>query len=155
MMELKVSAIKNGTVIDHINSGMALKVLRILGITDEKVDSTLTVAMHVPSKKGGWKDIVKIEDRELETKEVNKIALIAPHASINIIRNYNVAEKHRVSTPKIVIGIVKCSNQTCITNSTQPSEPVETEFIVESQEPLKLKCKYCEREVEDIASQIV
>jgi aspartate carbamoyltransferase regulatory subunit len=155
MMELKVSAIKNGTVIDHITSGMALKVLKIMSIMDSNVDSTLTVAMHVPSKKGGWKDIVKIEDRELDAKEVNKIALIAPSATINIIRNYNVAEKHIVDLPDVVVGIVRCANPTCITNSKEPREPVETQFILESKDPPKLKCKYCEREVEDTAAQII
>jgi aspartate carbamoyltransferase regulatory subunit len=147
MKEVKISAIKNGTVIDHIRSGMALKVLKILGITEKSVDSTISVAMHVQSKKAGWKDIVKIEDRELDAQEVNKIALIAPSASINIIRNFNVAEKRRVSLPNVVIGIAKCSNPTCITNSKEPIEPVETEFIVESKDPPRLKCKYCEREI--------
>lgn len=155
MMELKISAIKNGTVIDHITSGMSLKVLKILSITERKVDSTLSVAMHVPSKKGNWKDIVKIEDRELDANEVNKIALIAPSATINIIRNYNVAEKRRVSLPDVVRGIVRCANPTCITNSSEPAEPVETEFMVESKAPPKLKCKYCERGVEDIAAQML
>ncbi len=155
MKEVKVSAIKNGTVIDHIDSGMALKVLKILSITDRKVDSTISVAMHVPSKKEDWKDIVKVEDRELDARELNKIALIAPMATINIIRNYNVAEKHKVSLPDVVVGIVRCGNPTCITNSTQPAEPVETEFTVESKNPPRLKCRYCEREVEDIAGHII
>jgi len=84
MRELRVTPIKNGTVIDHIPAGMALKVLKILGI-DEGVPSTVTVAMHVPSKAMGWKDIVKVEDRELSPREVDKIALIAPRASVNVI----------------------------------------------------------------------
>jgi aspartate carbamoyltransferase regulatory subunit len=149
--EIRVTPIKNGTVIDHIPSGRALKVLRILGISGE-VSSTVTVAMHVPSKVMGWKDIVKVEDRELHPKEVDKIALIAPSASVNVIRNYNVAEKHSVQTPDRVLGILKCGNPNCITNQR---EPVETEFLTRAREPLLLTCKYCEREVEDVAAAIV
>ena len=150
--EFKVTPIRNGTVIDHITCNMALKVLSILGITEKGVDSTVSVLMHAPSKKESWKDVVKIEDRELDAKEVDKIALISPFATINIIRNYNVAEKHRVELPKTVRGIVKCANLNCITNL---KEPVESRFEVLSRDPPKLKCWYCEREVEDISEHIV
>ncbi len=96
MRELRVTPIKNGTVIDHIPAGRALKVLKILGIGDA-VTSTVTVAMHVPSQAMGWKDIVKVEDRELGSREIDKIALIAPSATVNVIRNYNVADASRTS----------------------------------------------------------
>ena len=151
MRELRVTPIKNGTVIDHIPAGMALKVLKILGI-EEGVSSTVTVAMHVPSKAMGWKDIVKVEDRELSPREVDKIALIAPRASVNVIRNYNVAEKHVVRLPDRAVGILKCGNPNCITNLR---EPVESEFLVASRDPLRLRCKYCERDLEDVPAAIV
>jgi aspartate carbamoyltransferase regulatory subunit len=151
MAELKVEFIKNGTVIDHIKSGMALKVLKILGV-DENIGSTVSVLMHVHSKKIIWKDVVKIEDRELRKKEVDKIALIAPDATINIIRDYKVSKKYRVALPSVVKGIVGCGNPSCITNI---NEPVEPEFIVESKNPLKLKCIYCERWLENIAEHIL
>ncbi|UCF58862.1 MAG: aspartate carbamoyltransferase regulatory subunit, partial [Candidatus Bathyarchaeota archaeon] len=88
---LWVSKIKDGTVIDHITSGHALDVVRILGITGRS-EGVVTVAMNVPSKKLGVKDMVKVEGRELNSKEVDKIALLAPHASINIVRDYKVVE---------------------------------------------------------------
>ncbi len=150
MKELKVTPIKNGTVIDHITSGMALKVLKILGI-GEDISSTVSVVVHVPSSKKSWKDILKVEDRELSPREVDKIALIAPDATINIIRNYNVAEKYKVQVPDVARGILKCANPSCITNS---NEPLETEFVVKSKDPLRLMCRYCERELEDIASSL-
>ena len=67
MEELKVAPIRNGTVIDHIKPGQALNVLKILGIHESTIGSTIVVAMHVFSKKdpSGWKDVVKVEDREL------------------------------------------------------------------------------------------
>jgi len=151
MKELRVQPIKNGTVIDHIPSGMALKVLKILGISDH-VASTVTVAMHVASGMMKWKDIVKVEDRELNPKEVDKISLIAPSATVNVIRNYNVAEKRRVSLPDTLLGILKCGNPNCITNQ---KEPVETVFKVSSRAPLLLKCRYCDRVLEDIPSAIL
>jgi aspartate carbamoyltransferase regulatory subunit len=151
MRELRVTPIKNGTVIDHIPAGMALKVLRILGIGDA-VSSTVTVAMHVPSRLMGWKDIVKVEDRELASREIDKIALVAPTASVNVIRNYNVAEKHRVALPDRAVGILKCGNPNCISNT---KEPVESEFLVRSKNPIRVFCKFCDRELEDIAAHIV
>ncbi len=151
MRDLKVTPIKNGTVIDHIPSGMALKVLKVLGITGD-VSSTVSVLMHVPSKRRGAKDIVKVEDRELNPRELNKIALIAPAATINIIRNYNVAEKHTVTLPDRIVGILRCGNPNCITNAR---EPVETVFLVRDRDPLRLRCQYCDRELEDIAGHIL
>jgi len=107
--ELRVQKIKDGTVIDHITQGNALNVLRILGITG-KEGNIVSIVMNVPSRKLGKKDIVKIEGRELNPREVNMIALIAPKATINIIRDYQVIEKRKVKLPKVIKGIVKCIN---------------------------------------------
>ena len=98
--------------------------------------------MNVKSRMGR-KDIVKIENRELARKEVDKIALIAPKATINIIRNYKLKEKHEVKLPDDLIGIVRCLNPTCISNE---NEPVESHFIVVDKEKPRIKCHYCERE---------
>jgi len=151
MKDFRVTPIRNGTVIDHIDCGQALKVLRIIGITDS-VRSTVSILLHVPSKKDGWKDVIKVEDRELDAKEVDKIALISPKATINIIRDFNVAEKYNVKLPDIAKGIVRCGNPNCITNM---NEPVETEFIVESKDPIVLRCLYCDRIQEDVADRII
>lgn len=148
--ELKVPRIKDGTVIDHITAGNAVKVLHILGIPKTS-SSVVSVAMNVKSKLGK-KDIVKVENRELDPREVDKIALIAPKATINIIRDYEVAKKHRVKLPDEIIGIVSCSNPTCVSNT---NEPVESRFKVISRDPPKIKCYYCEREPEDIADRII
>ena len=136
---LYVSKIKDGTVIDHITGGHALDVVRILGISGRE-NGTITIAMNVPSKSYKVKDIVKIEGRELNPQEVHKIALLAPHATINIIRNYKVANKQTVQLPKMLDDIIKCANPACISNS---NEPVQAKFYVESNEPLLLKCHYC------------
>ncbi len=149
---LKVQKIKNGIVIDHIPCGMSLKVLKILGIQGD-IGSTVTLAMHVKSSRG-WKDIVKIEDRYLDDREIDKISLIAPSATVNFIENYKVVRKHRVEIPSVVKGIVKCMNPRCITNH---KEPIQSEFYVISKTPITIKCKYCGREMnaEDIVENII
>ena len=138
-LDLRVSKIKDGTVIDHIRGGYALDVIKILGITG-KEKRVMTIAVNVPSKRFGLKDIVKIEGRALNSLEVNRIALVAPHASINIIHNYTVDEKLEVKLPKTIEGILKCVNPCCISNS---DEPIASKFYVKNEEPLLLKCHYC------------
>lgn len=152
MKEFKVTPIRNGTVIDHIECGMALKVLRIIGVSGTNVQSPISVLMHVPSKKTEFKDVLKVEDRELDPREVDKIALISPRATINIIRDFNVAEKYTVKLPDVVRGIVRCGNPNCITNL---KEPVEPEFVVEARNPPTLRCIYCDRILEDTAEHII
>jgi aspartate carbamoyltransferase regulatory subunit len=142
--ELRVSKIKDGTVIDHIRGGYALDVVRILGVTGRE-KRVMTIAVNVPSKRFGVKDIVKIEGKALNAMEVNRIALVAPHASINIIHNYAVEEKLEVKLPQAIEGIIKCVNPCCISNS---GEPVASKFYVKQEEPLLLKCHYCSATLE-------
>ena len=148
--ELKIPLIKDGTVIDHITAGNAVKVLHILGIP-KGTSSVVSVAMNVNSKMGK-KDIVKVENRELDSQEVDKIALIAPKATINIIRDYEVVKKHKVELPEEIIGLLSCSNPTCVSNA---KEPVKSRFKIICKDPLRIKCYYCEREPENIADRII
>jgi aspartate carbamoyltransferase regulatory subunit len=151
-VELRVKPIKNGTVIDHIAGGQALNVLKILGISGT-TDATLSVVMNVESKKLGKKDIVKVEDRELKEEEVNRIALIAPAATINIIRDYSVVEKRTVDLPDEIVGVVRCQNPSCISNS---SEPIKSRMLVKAKNPVLLRCIYCEQPLtERIADYLI
>lgn len=137
---LRVRKIERGTVIDHIPPGTALKVLRILGVTGSE-GYVVSILMNVESKKYGKKDIIKLEDRFLTEKEVDKIALVAPHATINIIDGYRVVKKWRVSVPELAVGILRCPNPRCVTNSGR--EPVKTEFRLRERKPLTYECEYC------------
>ena len=150
MKSLRIPLIKSGMVIDHISAGNAVKVLQILQIP-EKLTAIVSVAMNVQGKLGK-KDIVKIENRELAREEVDKIALIAPKATINIIRDYKVVEKHRVELPDELIGIAKCPNPTCVSNF---KEPAPGRFLVIDKDIPRIKCYYCEREPEDILDKII
>jgi len=145
-----VQPIRNGTVIDHISPGNAIRVLRILGLPRPGWTSTVTAAMNVGSARGR-KDILKIEDRELDPSEVNKISLVAPNATINIIREYEVARKERVELPEKVSGLVKCPNPNCVTNH----EPIRSQFLIVAKDPVRLRCGYCDREVADVAEHVV
>ena len=139
--QLYVKKIRNGTVIDHIEPGHALDVLHILGING-KAGEVVSAVMNVESKRYGRKDIVKIDDRELNPQEVDKIALIAPKATINIVREYEVTSKKRVQLPQTITGIIRCNNPSCVVNA---GEPVTSEFKVEVLEPLRIRCHYCGR----------
>lgn len=139
--KLLVRKIKEGTVIDHIPAGKGLEVIKILSV-DLKQDEAAVVLINVRSAKMGRKDIIKIENRQLTEWEVNKIALIAPTASMNIIHNWRVVEKQKVRLPNMLIGVVKCPNANCITNT---DEYLKDKFTVESRNPLKVRCYYCER----------
>ncbi len=148
--ELKVKPIRNGTVIDHITANKALNVLKILGLPSK--EAAVTIAMNVKSSLMGSKDIVKIEGRELESREVDKIALIAPNATINIVREYEITGKGKVTLLNNIKGILKCPNPNCITRTR---EPVLSKFNVLNTNPMMLRCYYCERimNTEDIESQ--
>ncbi|MEM2878858.1 MAG: aspartate carbamoyltransferase regulatory subunit [Candidatus Hadarchaeales archaeon] len=150
--ELVVSRIRDGTVIDHITAGQALNVLRILGVRGTE-GYTVALIMNVASKKLGKKDMVKIEGRELKPSEVDRIALIAPDATINTIREYKVMKKATVRLPDEVRGLLSCTNPSCI--SVKPREPVVPTFSVISRSPLLLSCKYCGTHIsqEEVISQ--
>ena len=146
MRELKIQPIRNGTVIDHVTGGLALEVLKIIGVHELDKDSTVSVALHVRSQKLGWKDIVKVENMELSPRKVNAIALIAPTATISIIRDFKVREKRSVDLPERIAGILRCPNSNCISNQ---QEPIESEFEVHRRRPVVLRCVYCDRLVDD------
>jgi aspartate carbamoyltransferase regulatory subunit len=146
--QLRVSKIRDGTVIDHIAAGQALNVLAILGI-DAHSGETVSVGMRVPSDRLSTKDIVKVEGRELSQDEVDVISLIAPAATINIVREFDVIEKHRLERPEAVVGVLSCPNHNCITTE---DEPVDSRFDVLDD---GIRCQYCETIIrEDIADHI-
>ncbi|MBW9221241.1 aspartate carbamoyltransferase regulatory subunit [Methanothermococcus sp. SCGC AD-155-M21] len=136
---LRVKPIENGTVIDHISKGKALSVYNVLNIKYE--DTPITIAMNVFSKKNKKKDILKIEGVELSEYDVNKISLISPSATINIIKEGKVVKKFKVEIPETIVGIIKCTNPNCITNI----ENTTGKFKVEEKNPLKIRCIYCEK----------
>jgi aspartate carbamoyltransferase regulatory subunit len=139
MKDLRISAIKEGTVIDHIPASSAFKVVEILELANHK--GIVSVATNLKSKSLGKKGIVKVGGRELTKKEVDEISIVAPKATINIIKNFEVTKKSQVEIPDEFHDIIKCGNPNCITREEQ----IKTLFHVLDKSPLKVICHHCER----------
>ncbi len=146
--ELAVAALQNGTVIDHIPSSALFKAVKILGI--ESLDTHVTIGNNLGSSKLGTKGIIKVADVEFPESTLNRIALIAPTAKVNIIRDFEVVEKRQVELPDTIVGIVKCGNPKCITNN----EPMKTRFEVVERNPVTIRCHYCGHAVTSDKAQI-
>ena len=138
--ELLVTAIENGTVIDHIPADKTYDVANLLRL--QELDTPVTIGYNLPSKKIGRKGIIKITDKFFTEEEISRLSVVAPKIVLNIIRNYEVVEKKTVETPDELRGIVKCNNPKCITNN----EPMQTIFNVIDKETGILKCHYCDKE---------
>lgn len=137
--ELVVSAIKNGTVIDHIPADKLFQVIRALDLND--CTEQILMGNNLTSHKLGKKGIIKCQDKFFEKNEINKIALVTPHATLITIRDYAVVEKIKIGIPDTIEGMVKCFNPKCITNN----EAVMQKFTVIDKEDVKLQCRYCQK----------
>jgi len=136
---LKVNAIKNGTVIDHIPAKNLFKVINILGL--DKINTPMTIGSNLESQKLGAKAIIKLTEVFFLDEDINRIALVAPEAKLNIIKDFEVVEKKIVAVPDNIVGIAKCMNPKCVTNV----EKVTTKFKVIDKKEVKVKCHYCEK----------
>ena len=147
--ELAVAALRNGTVIDHIPSSALFRAVHILGI--ENMPNAVTIGYNLPGSHMGPKGIIKIEGVEFDRDVLNRIAVVAPTATINIIRDYAVAEKYPVELPGTLVGTVRCPNPKCITNN----EPMNTRFNVEETTIPILRCHYCNHCVSGPDAEII
>ena len=138
--ELQITALKNGIVIDHIPSEKVFTIVELLKL--KGYNEVVTVAINLKSTSLGKKGIIKIEDKVLDESELNKIALLSDHVTINIIENYKVVKKMKLEKLDEIIGLMKCDNSKCISNH----ETINTKFNrVKDSETTKYKCYYCER----------
>lgn len=134
----QVARLENGTVVDHLNPGLAIRALQVLDVPE----GTMTlIGSNLESGKMGRKDILKIAGMELSQRDVQKLALFGPHATVSLIRGFEVAEKIQVSLPDTVEGILRCPNPNCIT----AFERVASRFDVLRDRPIRVRCRYCER----------
>ena len=138
---LQVSALCNGTVIDHIPADKLFAVVNLLNI--QTMSNNVTIGYNLESKKLGKKGLIKISDRFFTDDEINKISIVAPNVVLNTIRDYKVVEKREVKMPDEIHNLIKCNNLNCITNN----EPMATHFYVANRDTHTLKCRYCEKEV--------
>lgn len=133
----QVEAISNGTVVDHIPAHATLKVAQLLTGSDDQV----FVGMNLRSARSQKKGVVKIAGRELDPRTLSCLALIAPEATVSLIRDYGVYQKFAVPVPECFEGVAKCSNPNCVTTH----ERWTTRFTVVTRDPLLVRCHYCER----------
>ncbi len=138
--KLKIARLKKGTVIDHIDAGYALTIMSLTGLDESP--NLITIGVNVSSKKYQRKDIIKIEGVFLNKKQMQQISILSPNANISLIEEYKVIEKKKVNLPEVIKKLILCRNKTCISNS---NEPIETEFMVLEEKPLKIQCVYCNR----------
>jgi aspartate carbamoyltransferase regulatory subunit len=137
--ELKVSAIENGTVIDHIPPQSVFQVIRILNL--DNIPNQIMIGTNLDSQKFGKKGIIKVSNKYFESEEINKIALVAPSATLIVIKDYTVVYKAKVEIPDHIKKIVRCINPNCVTNH----ENIPTKFTVIDKLDLRLQCHYCEK----------
>lgn len=139
--KLRVNAIKNGSVIDHIPVAHLFKVVRLLHL--DQLTVPITIGQNLKSEKIGQKGIIKIEDKYFTQEELNRLALIAPEIVVNIIKDYEVVEKKSVDLPDDIVGLVRCPNPKCITNN----EPMLSAMRLLDRTNEVLQCEYCNRKV--------
>lgn len=153
--ELKIPKIAQGTVIDHITAGRAFETARALRLDKISNEKTVSLVTNLPSHRYGRKDIIKIDNTELSKSEVEAVSLISQSATINIIRNFHVAEKFKPKVPKRIVGMVRCTDPLCASNI--PNEPIKPVFLVEGENPLRLRCDFCDGilESDDVVKQLV
>ena len=139
--ELQVSALCNGTVIDHIPADKLFEVVNLLDISS--MSTNVTIGNNLDSKKLGKKGLIKVADKYFTDEEVSRISLVAPNVVLNTIQDYRVVDKREVKMPSLLRNIVKCSNPNCITNN----EPTGTIFHLVDSEKGTIRCHYCEKEI--------
>ncbi|MFH1752533.1 MAG: aspartate carbamoyltransferase regulatory subunit [archaeon] len=134
--ELSITGIGNGTAIDHIPVGRALRLVELLGVDEEHI---VGIALNVKSKRLGKKDLMFIENKYLSGQEIAKTSLVARKATINLIKDFKVEKKIHLQWPDKVIGLLKCANPNCISNH----EIFQTRFEIDKEKETA-KCFHCE-----------
>ncbi len=147
--DIRLTPISNGTVLDHLPAGTALKIIEVLCIKNPI--QSVTIAINTESKRLGRKDLVFIEGRELSEKEYEKLGLIAKGATVNIVRNSKVEKKTMLAFTKEATGLFECLNPKCITTI----EELPSKFDLR-EKPFRAKCLYCGKSMneEDVLKSI-
>ena len=134
---MKVTAVNNGVVIDHITAGKCMKLYQFLDL--DHVDATIALIKNAPSQKMGKKDIIKI-DTELEL-DLDALGYIDPNVTINIVKDGVCVKKVHQKLPERLTNIIQCKNPRCITSVEQE---LTQEFVLTDPEKRVYRCRYCE-----------
>ena len=142
MMEhtLKVEALANGTVIDHIPAGQGRRILKLFRMSES--GERIYIGFNLPSRRTGKKDLIKVENITFTPAQANQLALFAPNATVNVIEDFKVVRKFSLRLPETIAGVFTCPNSNCASHG----EPVKSRFYVrQHQGQTRLKCHYCEK----------
>ncbi len=134
---MRVDAVNNGIVIDHIESGKAMEIYRLLSLDD--LDCTVAILKNVPSSKMGRKDIIKIDCRMDINFDV--LGYISPNVTVDVIKDGVVSEKKHIDLPETLTDILKCKNPRCITSVEQEIHHI---FKLTDREHRVYRCIYCD-----------
>ena len=139
---MRVDAIVNGTVIDHITAGRGMKLYELLAL--EKVEAPVAIMMNVTSGKMGRKDIIKI-DGEIPLN-LDVIGYVDPGATVNVIRDGELKEKKRIGMPERLENVIRCKNPRCISTTEQELPQV---FLLTDRARREYRCAWCETKAAD------
>ncbi|NLV87236.1 MAG: aspartate carbamoyltransferase regulatory subunit [Clostridiales bacterium] len=138
---MTIDSIKNGIVLDHITSGKSMEIYRILELS--KLDCSVAIIKNAVSRRGGRKDIIKI-DSEIDIN-LDVLGYIDPGITVNIVRDGQICQKRQLELPERVSGVIKCKNPRCITSIEQELSHV---FELSDRENGIYRCVYCETKAE-------
>ena len=138
---MNIDSIKNGFVIDHIPAGEGMKLYKLLGL--EKLDCPVAMIMRATSRRMGHKDIIKIDGDIAINMDV--IGYITPGATVNIIKNGELAEKQTISLPDMLTDVIYCKNPRCITSTERALPSI---FKLTDRDKKVYRCYYCEAKYE-------
>jgi aspartate carbamoyltransferase regulatory subunit len=130
--------VNDGTVVDHLPVGTAVRALALLELPRE---GPVTIGMNVPSTRHGRKDILRVEGLVLRKSQIDRLALLGRQVTVSIVKGGEVRQKQVLEVPQKVEGILTCPNPTCITRQ----EPVPTVFHRIGTYPFRFRCHHCER----------
>jgi aspartate carbamoyltransferase regulatory subunit len=136
---LSVTAICEGTVIDHIQSGQGLRILRLMKFHSAP---PITLGLNLKSESMGLKDLIKVEQVFLSPDQTAQSSLFSPQATVNVIQNYQITSKYKVSLPETIDEILSCRNPLCVTQD----ERLPARFsVLDIGGRINLRCQFCEK----------
>ncbi|RSX56002.1 aspartate carbamoyltransferase regulatory subunit [Bifidobacterium dolichotidis] len=150
---MEVTSIQDGIIIDHVPAGTALKVLQYLAI--DPAHTRLALIMNAPSTKLGTKDMIKIECHQAGTCcngcsgisdiDLDVLGLLAPQATVDVVRDGAIAEKIHPDKPAHVTNIITCVNPRCVTTSERG---LTQRFHLSNSGHGEYRCDYCDEEAQ-------
>lgn len=134
---MNIDSILNGIVIDHLPAGSAMKIYSYLHLHD--FEGSVAILQNVQSDKHKRKDIIKLDG--LTELDWDVLGYLAPHCTVNVIKNASIVEKRHLTLPQRLEDIIRCKNPRCIT-TVEPG--LRHIFTLANREKGVYRCIYCE-----------